>query len=234
MALEGIEAHPDDIVRHRRLASRRVDLVTRVFCDPGDVVLCEAPSYVGALGVFGAYECDVVHVEMDDDGLVPDGARARDRGDRGGRAARSSSSTRSRTSTTPPASLCRQGDVSRSWRSAAATTCWCWRTTPTACWASTPSRCGRCGPTSPSGWSTSARSPRPSRPGFRVGWALAPHAVREKLVLAQESATLCPPAFSPAGRLGVPRARTTGRARSRSSARCTASGETRCSTRSTT
>ena len=33
-------------------------------------------------------------------------------------------------------------------------------------------------------------------PGFRVGWALAPHAVREKLVLAQESATLCPPIFS--------------------------------------
>ena len=32
--------------------------------------------------------------------------------------------------------------------------------------------------------------------GFRVGWVLAPHAVREKLVLAQESATLCPPAFS--------------------------------------
>ena len=33
-------------------------------------------------------------------------------------------------------------------------------------------------------------------PGFRVGWALAPHPVREKLVLAQESATLCPPQFS--------------------------------------
>ena len=31
---------------------------------------------------------------------------------------------------------------------------------------------------------------------MRVGWALAPHAVREKLVLAQESATLCPPAFN--------------------------------------
>ena len=30
---------------------------------------------------------------------------------------------------------------------------------------------------------------------MRVGWALAPHAVREKLVLAQESATLCPPEF---------------------------------------
>jgi DNA-binding transcriptional MocR family regulator len=33
-------------------------------------------------------------------------------------------------------------------------------------------------------------------PGFRVGWALAPHTIREKLVLAQESATLCPPQFS--------------------------------------
>jgi DNA-binding transcriptional MocR family regulator len=33
-------------------------------------------------------------------------------------------------------------------------------------------------------------------PGLRVGWAVAPHAVREKLVLAQESATLCPPTFS--------------------------------------
>src|SRR5699024_6907689 len=33
-------------------------------------------------------------------------------------------------------------------------------------------------------------------PGFRVGWVLAPHGVREKLVLAQESATLCPPTFS--------------------------------------
>jgi len=29
--------------------------------------------------------------------------------------------------------------------------------------------------------------------GLRVGWVLAPHAVREKLVLAAESATLCPP-----------------------------------------
>jgi len=33
-------------------------------------------------------------------------------------------------------------------------------------------------------------------PGFRIGWALAPHAVREKLTLAQESATLAPPVFS--------------------------------------
>jgi len=33
-------------------------------------------------------------------------------------------------------------------------------------------------------------------PGLRVGWALAPHAVREKLVLASESAILCPSAYA--------------------------------------
>ena len=32
--------------------------------------------------------------------------------------------------------------------------------------------------------------------GLRVGWVLAPHAVREKLMLAAESATLCPPTLN--------------------------------------
>jgi 2-aminoadipate transaminase len=74
MAPEGIAAQPDDVVVTVG-SQQAVDLVTRVFCDPGDVVLCEAPSYVGALGVFRAYECEVVHVAMDDDGLVPDALR---------------------------------------------------------------------------------------------------------------------------------------------------------------
>ena len=39
---------------------------------PGDVVLVEAPSYVGALGVFRSYQVDVEHVTMDDGGLVPE------------------------------------------------------------------------------------------------------------------------------------------------------------------
>src|SRR3712207_3187866 len=33
-------------------------------------------------------------------------------------------------------------------------------------------------------------------PGLRVGWVLAPHAVREKLVLASEASILCPSAFA--------------------------------------
>src|SRR4051812_15692133 len=74
MRLEGIEAHPDDVVVTVG-SQQAVDLVTRIFCDPGDVVICEAPSYVGALGVFRAYEVDVVHVEMDAQGLVPSALR---------------------------------------------------------------------------------------------------------------------------------------------------------------
>ncbi|MFM8351073.1 MAG: aminotransferase class I/II-fold pyridoxal phosphate-dependent enzyme, partial [Actinomycetales bacterium] len=66
----GISAHSDDVVVTTG-SQMALDLVTRVFCDPGDVVLVEAPSYVGALGVFHSYQCQVVHGPMDDQGLVP-------------------------------------------------------------------------------------------------------------------------------------------------------------------
>ena len=71
MALEGIRAHPDEVVVTAG-SQQALDLITRIFADPGDVVLAEAPSYVGALGTFASYQAQVVHVPMDDDGLVPD------------------------------------------------------------------------------------------------------------------------------------------------------------------
>ena len=70
MALEEIRAHPDEVVVTVG-SQQALDLLTRIFIDPGDVVLAEAPSYVGALGAFAAYQADVVHVAMDDDGLIP-------------------------------------------------------------------------------------------------------------------------------------------------------------------
>lgn len=48
-----------------------LDLVTKLYCNPGDVVLAEGPTYVGALGVFGSYEAEVRHVPVDQDGLDP-------------------------------------------------------------------------------------------------------------------------------------------------------------------
>ncbi|NUU26275.1 MAG: PLP-dependent aminotransferase family protein, partial [Streptomycetaceae bacterium] len=71
MRLEGIEAHPDDVTVTVG-SQQALDLVTRVFIDPGDVILAEAPSYVGALSTFASYQANVVHVGMDDEGLVPE------------------------------------------------------------------------------------------------------------------------------------------------------------------
>ena len=195
MRLEGIEAHPDDVVVTVG-SQQAVDLVTRIFCDPGDVVICEAPSYVGALGVFKAYECDVVHVEMDADGLVPEALRQAIAAVQGGRQDDQvplhdpELPQPGRRHARPPSA------ARRSSRSAARPTCWCSRTTPTACSASTASRIRALRADEADGVIYLGSFSKTFAPGFRVGWALAPHAVREKLVLAQESATLCPPSFS--------------------------------------
>ena len=74
MALEGIRANPDDVLVTTG-SQQALDLISRIFIDPGDVVLVEAPSYVGALGTFHQYEASVIHVETDDSGLVPQGLR---------------------------------------------------------------------------------------------------------------------------------------------------------------
>jgi DNA-binding transcriptional MocR family regulator len=74
MALEGIRAHPEDVVVTTG-SPQALDLISRIFIDPSDVVLVEAPSYVGALGTFHQYQASVVHVAMDDDGLIPDALR---------------------------------------------------------------------------------------------------------------------------------------------------------------
>jgi DNA-binding transcriptional MocR family regulator len=75
MALEGIRAHPDDVIVTTG-SQQALDLISRIFINPGDVVLVEAPSYVGALGTFKQYEANVVHVQMDDQGMVPEALRA--------------------------------------------------------------------------------------------------------------------------------------------------------------
>jgi 2-aminoadipate transaminase len=74
MALEGIRAHPEDVVVTTG-SQQALDLISRIFIDPGDVVLVEAPSYVGALGTFHQYQASVVHVAMDNDGMIPDSLR---------------------------------------------------------------------------------------------------------------------------------------------------------------
>jgi DNA-binding transcriptional MocR family regulator len=194
MSLEQITAHPDDVVVTVG-SQQAVDLVTRVFCDPGDVVLCEAPSYVGALGVFGAYECEVVHVEMDDDGLVPDALRR-------AIAATQAAGKRVKFLYTVPMFHNPAGvTLSAARRAEVVEIC---RAADLLILEDNPyGLLGFDSDPLPALRSMDAEHvvylgsfSKTFAPGFRVGWALAPHAVREKLVLAQESATLCPPTFS--------------------------------------
>ncbi len=72
MAAEGItDARPENVVITAGSQSAQ-DVATKVFCNPGDVVLVENPTYVGALNTFEAYQVQVEPVDMDDDGLVPE------------------------------------------------------------------------------------------------------------------------------------------------------------------
>ncbi|WP_423182736.1 PLP-dependent aminotransferase family protein [Arthrobacter sp. NyZ413] len=72
MAAEGIiDARPGNVVITAGSQSAQ-DVATKVFCNPGDVVLVENPTYVGALNTFEAYQVQVEAVDMDDDGLIPE------------------------------------------------------------------------------------------------------------------------------------------------------------------
>ena len=168
MALEQIRAHPDEIVVTVG-SQQALDLLTRIFIDPGDVILVEAPSYVGALGAFASYQAEC--------GARGDGrGRAHPRGPRRGHQAHG----RRRTPGQVPLHRAELPEPSRGHpgRRAAAPhpghlpprrACSSSRTTPMACSASTASRCARCAPTTRTGSSTSARSPRPSPRA--CGWA---------------------------------------------------------------
>jgi 2-aminoadipate transaminase len=68
MAQEGMRADPEDMIVTTG-GQQVIDLVTKMLVDPGDVVICEAPTYPGAVPVFSSYEADVVQIEMDSDGM---------------------------------------------------------------------------------------------------------------------------------------------------------------------
>ena len=68
MAAEGIRADPDDMIVTAG-GQQVIDLVARALIDPGDVIMTEAPTYPGAVPVFSSYQADVVQIEMDSDGM---------------------------------------------------------------------------------------------------------------------------------------------------------------------
>jgi 2-aminoadipate transaminase len=68
MGAEGMLPDPDDIIVTTG-GQQAIDLVCKTLVDPGDVVICEAPTYPGAVPVFCSYQADVIQVECDEDGM---------------------------------------------------------------------------------------------------------------------------------------------------------------------
>lgn len=54
-----------------------LEMVTRAFIDPDDVVLTEYPTYVGAIQAFNYYRAQYECVPMDSDGMIIDGLEER-------------------------------------------------------------------------------------------------------------------------------------------------------------
>ena len=194
MALEGIRANPDDVLITTG-SQQALDLISRIFIDPGDVVLVEAPSYVGALGTFFQYEASVVHVETDENGVVPESLRQaiktlRYQGRRIKFLYLIPNYQNPSGVLLPSARRTEILDICRSEK----------------IFIVEDNPYGLLGFDRPSPNAMRAEDSenviylgsfsKTIVPGFRVGWALVPQALREKLVIASESSILCPSNFS--------------------------------------
>src|SRR5690606_34887576 len=194
MRLEGIEANADDVVVTVG-SQQALDLITRIFIDPGDVVLAEGPSYVGALGTFAAYQASVVHVPMDDEGLIPAAlAETIESLSRAGRRVKflytiptfqnPAGATLNEQRRREVLEICNRARVLVV------------EDNPYGLlgFDGEPLRALRAD--DPDGVVYLGSFSKTLAPGFRVGWALAPHAIRDKLVLAMESAVLSHSSFA--------------------------------------
>ena len=194
MALEGISASVDDVVVTTG-SQQALDLVTKLFIDPGDVILAEAPSYVGAIGVFRSYQADVVHVLMDENGLIPEKLREAIA------EVKASGRTIKFLYTIPnfhnPAGVTlsaeRRPEILEICQSNGILIL---EDNPYGLLSFEEDVPPAIRSLNEDGVIYLGSFSKTLAPGFRVGWALAPHAIREKLVLAAEAAILCPSSFS--------------------------------------
>lgn len=189
-AIEGIDASANNLVVTTG-SQQALDLITKLFIDEGDVVFVESPSYLGALGIFRSYQAHSIHVDTDEDGMIPDAL------DEAIRLARAdgrrmkflylipnfnnpSGVTLAAERRARFIDIARRNDILIIEDNPYGLL-WFDRPAPDALRSLDEDGIVYLGSFS-----------KTFAPGFRVGWALAPHAIREKLVLAAESAILCP------------------------------------------
>ncbi len=68
MGAEGMLPDPDDVIVTTG-GQQAIDLIAKTLIDPGDAVICEAPTYPGAVPVFCSYQADVIGISCDDAGM---------------------------------------------------------------------------------------------------------------------------------------------------------------------
>lgn len=67
----GIPARPEELLITSG-SQQGIDLVARVFLDPGDIVLVDNPTYLAAIQSFAAYQVRLVTVPSDEHGMLID------------------------------------------------------------------------------------------------------------------------------------------------------------------
>ena len=194
MSLEGIHASVDDVVVTTG-SQHALELVSKLFLDPGDVVIAEGPSYVTAMVVFRSFQAEVAHVAMDEHGLIPESLRETI-------ANLKRAGKRLKFLYTIPSFQNPMG-VTLSWQRrmevleiARANDILVIEDNPYGLlyFDQAPPHAMRS--LEEDGVVYLGTFSKTLAPGLRVGWALAPHAIREKLILANEAAVLSPSSFA--------------------------------------
>lgn len=65
----GIEVTASDILMTSG-SQQGLDFTGKIFLDPDDIVICESPSYLGALNAFKAYQPKFIEIPTDDNGMI--------------------------------------------------------------------------------------------------------------------------------------------------------------------
>ena len=194
MALEGISSSVEDIVITTG-SQHGLDMLSGLFLDEGDVVLAEGPSYVGAIGIFRHYEAHIEHVYTDNDGMSPEALQdSIDQMKKRGKKikflylvpnfANPSGVTLSAERRPKILEICKREHILIIEDNPYGLLYFD-KPVPDALRA-----------TDDDGVIYLGSFSKILAPGFRVGYVLAPPAIRDKMVLAQESALLCPSSFT--------------------------------------
>ncbi len=194
MGLDGVHGSVEDIMITTG-SQHALELLADLFLDAGDVVLVEAPSYVGAVGIFRHKEAHIEHVFTDEDGISPEAlAEAADRMTEAGKKvkllylvpnfANPSGVTLSAERRQRVLQVCQERGILII------------EDNPYGLlyFENQPPKALRA--FDPEGVVYLGSFSKILSPGLRVGYVLAPPAIREKLVLANESAILSPATFA--------------------------------------